>query len=418
MAMALSVTKSRLQRLVDERNRTNEKIEDLLGVAEEETRDLGEFETEQVGKYRTRVEELDGEITLLADDLERASKSKDVSKLLRDEPQVEELGENGKGPVVYRTFAAYARDRIITRHEKVAASVGGDMERVIEEARDRLSRALVDTTSTNVPGLLPPQHLAQIMDIINGSRPVVSSGRQLPLDSGKLTYPKIAQRPESLKQTTEKTLAGTANMQVTLETLNAETFLGGGDLSWQTINWSTPDALQLWFDLAAEAYARATETRACSEIGTVALSTVSPALGTAGTEDFTAWTSAVIKAIGTIYTTTGGRANTNTLYVSPTRFFQLAALGSTAVVNMSPVGDLDVGAMTGTFRGLRVVGSYGFTGNVTVVGDSSALLVAESRSAPVELRAVEPSIGGMEVGVIGGFAVKVYDANRFIKLNA
>jgi len=412
----MAVTKGRLQRLVEERNRTNEKIEDVNALAEEEQRDMGEFENEQLAKYRSRVEELDNEINLLAVDLDRASKSRDVSSLLRDEPSVEEIGETGKGPIVYRTFSQYAQDKLITRFPLLANAAGGDHAR--EAAEDRLSRALVDTTSSTVPGLLPPTHMAQIMDIINGSRPVVSSARRVPLDSGKLTYPQIAQRPEVLKQSTEKTLAGTANMQVTLTTVTADTYLGGGDLSWQTINWSTPDALQLWFDLAAEAYARATETAACSELGTAAAGTVSPALGTAGTEDFSAWTAAVVKAIGSIYSSTAGRANTNTLYLSATRFFQLAALGSTNVVNMSPIGDVDMGNMTGTFRGLRVVGSYGFTGNTSIIGDSNALLVAESASAPVELRAVEPSIGGMEVGVIGGFKAKVYDTGRFLRLNA
>jgi len=413
--MSMSVTKGRLQRLVEERNRTNEKIEDVNALAEEEQRDMGEFETEQLAKYRSRDEELDNEINLLAVDLDRASKSRDVSNLLRDEPAVQEIGEQGKGPVIYRTFSQFAQDKLIARFPLLANAAGGDHAR--EAAEDRLSRALVDTTSSTVPGLLPPTHMAQIMDIINGSRPVVSSARRVTLDSGKLTYPQIAQRPEVLKQTTEKTLAGTANMQVTLTTVTADTYLGGGDLSWQTINWSTPDALQLWFDLAAEAYARATETAACTELGTAAAGTVSPALGTVGTEDFSAWTAAVVKAIGSIYSSTSGRANTNTLYVSATRFFQLAALGSTNVVNLSPVGDVDMGNMTGTFRGLRVVGSYGFTGNTAIIGDSNALLVAESANAPVELRAVEPSIGGMEVGVIGGFKAKVYDTGRFLRLN-
>jgi HK97 family phage major capsid protein len=411
---ALSNTKLRLERLVDERTHVEEKVEDILEAAEEEKRDLGDFENEQLAKHRTRVQELENEINLLAFDLERAKSSKDVSALLRDEP-IAETGEAG-GPVVYRSFAAYARDELIVRYPLLATSAGGDPAR--EAAADRLQRAVVNTTTTQVPGLLPPTHMAQIMDIINGSRPVVASAKQVNLDRGKLTYPQIAQRPEVLKQSSEKTVAGTANMQVTLQTLTADTYLGGGDLSWQTINWSTPDALQLWFDLAAEAYARATETAACTELGTAAAGTVSPVLGTAGTEDFGAWRDAVIKAIGTIYSSNGGRARTDTLYVSATRFFQLAALGTSDVVQLSAIGNVDIGGMTGTFSGLRVIGSYGFTGNTAIVGDSNAFLVGETGGAPVELRAVEPSIGGMEVGVIGAFKAKVYDTTRFLKLNA
>jgi hypothetical protein len=259
--------------------------------------------------------------------------------------------------------------------------------------------------------------MAQIMDIINGSRPIVSTARQVNLTTGRLTYPKIAQRPEVLKQSTEKTEAGTANMQVDLEDIVAETYLGGGNLSWQVINWSTPDALQLWFDLAAEAYARQTETRAGTELGTATTGTVSPALGTTGTEDFAAWRSATFRALSSIYATTAGRANSNTLYLSASRFFQLAGVGSANDVQVSPVGSLNLDAMTGTWSGLRVVGSYGLTGNAAIVGDSAAFLVGETPGAPVEMRAVEPAIGGMEVGIIGAFQAKVFDPDRFIHLS-
>jgi hypothetical protein len=84
---------------------------------------------------------------------------------------------------------------------------------------------------------------------------------------------------------------------------------------------------------------------------------------------------------------------------------------------MSPVGNLDLGSMTGTYMGLRVVGSYGFTNaNAAIVGDADALLVGETAGAPVELRAVEPTIGGMQVGVIGAFASVLFDGQRFIHL--
>jgi hypothetical protein len=45
------------------------------------------------------------------------------------------------------------------------------------------------------------------------------------------------------------------------------------------------------------------------------------------------------------------------------------------------------------------------------------LLVGETPNAPVEMRAVEPAIGGMEVGVIGAFKAKVFDSQRFVHLS-
>ncbi len=417
----LTITRSRLERLVAERGHTDQKIEDMLKLAEDEQRDPNEFEREHLDRYRSRANELEGEIATLADELERGEASRDVSRLIRPAQQAAQQQSPTQGAEmapVYRTFAQFARDELITRFPLIAtrAAAGGDMNLVREQAADRLQRAVQNTLSSNIPGLIPPEYLAQIMDIINKQRPVATSGRQVPLTSGTLTYPRVTQRPEVLKQATEKTEAGTANMQWVLDTVTAETYLGAGDLSWQAINWATPDALQLWFDLAAEAYARVTETAACTELASNGGGTISTKLGTAGTEDFNGWRAAILAGIASIYTTTGGRAMTDTLYLSANKFFQLAGVGTSAVLQVSSVGQLDIGSMTGTYAGLRVVGSYGFATNTAVIGDASAFLVAETPGAPVEMRVVEPSIGGMQLGVIGAFKAKVFDSNRFVHI--
>ena len=416
----LSTTRMRLERLGDERDRLYDKIEETHKLAEAEARPHDELEQNHLASWRTQVVEIEEEIELLSDDLKRAEAGREISELLRSpEPAATVGGDDG--PTVYRTFAAFARDTLIVRYPLIASAAAGDPSREVavrEAAAERLAR-VQNTLTSDIAGLLPPQHIAQIMDIINKTRPVVQSGRFVGLTSGRLTYPRITGRPESLKQSAEKTEAGTARMSVVLDTVNADTYLGAGDLSWQTINWSTPDALQLWFDLAAEAYARSTETAACSELGTAGGGTISTPLGTAGTESVAQWRAAILAWLKSIYNTTGGRAMSDTLSLSADRFLQLAGLGTDQVLQVSAVGNLDVGSMTGTYAGLRLIGSYGFgTGSsVAVIGDASALLVSESPGAPVEMRVVEPAIGGMECGVIGGFKAKVFDSNRFIHLS-
>ena len=205
------------------------------------------------------------------------------------------------------------------------------MGQFVEKAQERLVRAPEHTLTDDIPGLLPPQHLADIMDIIDGSRPVVSSARSVPLGRGQLTYPKIAQRPAVLLQSTEKTEGGTQNMQVDMETINADTYIGGGNLSWQAMNWSTPDALQLWFSLAAEAYARETEEAACDVLEGAAIGTVGTAsgrLGTAGTESFAQWRTCDGGGyLCHLLRPPGGRARTDTLYLSADRFFSARRAG-------------------------------------------------------------------------------------------
>ncbi len=423
MGVALSVTRTRLQRLVDEINRTNEKIEDILGVAEEESRPLNEYEEETITKYREQVAQMSDEKDTLTIDLERNEASKDVSRLIRvvDEAAPQDSVDRNGHAIVHRTFAEWARDELIVKHpEIVALSAPSDITTLRAQAQERLERTLQNVTSTTVAGLIQPTYLNEIMDIIDNSRPVVASGRNVPLDRGSLIYPKIGTRPTVVQQTAEKTEAGTVAPTVTSATMTALTYLGATNISWQAINWSNPDVLSLYFQLAGEAYARQTENAACDAledaagIGTVG--TASGRLGTAGTESFGQWRAAVSAGIAAIYAATGGRHRTNTLYLSAARFFQLATLGTDQVLQMSPVGSADMGAMTGTFMGMNVVGSYGFDQDVAIVGDSGALLIGENAGNPVEMRVVEPRIGGYEVGLIGAFAAAVFDANRFYHL--
>lgn len=421
MAMSLAVTTERLQRLIDERVRTAEKMEDILEGAEAEKRDLNEFEQEQMTKHRTRIENIDGETELLTIDLERMQKSVDASRLIRvtSEPDPNAPAGGNGSSVAHRTYAQWARDQLIVTRPELVTLSGGDIGAMRAEAEERIARTLQNTTSTTVSGLIQPTHMTEIMDIISQARPVVASGRSVPLDRGSLTYPQITTRPTVVEQTSEKTEAGTVAPVVTSATLTAKTYLGATNISWQAVNWSNPDVLSLYFQLAGEQYARATENRACDVLEDAAIGTVgtsSGRLGTAGTESFSQWRAAVSAGISGIYTATGGRHRTDTLYLSATRFFQLATLGTDQLTQMSPVGNLDVGSMTGTFFGLNVVGSYGFDQDVAIVGDSGALLIGENAGNPVEMRVVEPAIGGYEVGLIGAFNAAVFDVNRFYHL--
>jgi hypothetical protein len=322
--------------------------------------------------------------------------------------------------LVYRTFAEFARDKmIVERPDLVSLSAPGDIQTLKQQAQERLQRTLENTTSSTVAGLVTATHFSQILDIIDRSRPVVDSGRKVPLDRGSMTYPKIDTRPEVTEQTSEKTEAGTVAPAVSSATLTAKTYLGATNISWQAVNWSNPDVLSLYFDLAAEAYARQTESVACEAVETSTIGTVGTAtgrLGTSGTESFANWRTAVAAGFAGIYSATSGRHRTNTLYLSAGRFFQLATLGTDQLAQMSPIGNLDIGSMTGNFFGLRVVGSYGFDQDTAVVGDSQALLIGENPNNPVEMRVVEPNIGGYLVGLIGAFNAVVFDVNRFYHL--
>ena len=401
-----------LQRLVDEREQINRDIDHLNDQSAEDERDPSEAERQLLTRYRHRLGELEPMIVEQLDLEEQRHSSRDASAMLqraggrtaaqRANSPVEQPPAGGD---VYRTFAAYARDVLVARYDQIASRAGSGAR---DAAADRIQRALVNTLSSDVAGLIPPQHIAQIMQVIGNNRPLVNASRRQTLTSGKITYPFIMSRPTVSKQGAEKTETTSTKMQVDMVEKVASTFLGAGDLSWQAINWSTPDALGLWFDLAAEAYANATEI----ETGATFTGLTAPGSPVAvAANDSQSWLAAITAAAGVVWTNSKRRANG--IATDPETFYAIAPLASNVRSVFMNEGNINLAAQSGTIAGMTLIASPGLVAGTVVVGDFGALLTAETSGAPVELRAVEPSIGGMEVGVIGAFFAGLIEPTAF-----
>jgi hypothetical protein len=96
--------------------------------------------------------------------------------------------------------------------------------------------------------------------------------------------------------------------------------------------------------------------------------------------------------------------------MAPDRYWYAVGLTSDNSLNFGQNGLLQI---NGEQRSLNVVVSRGLNAGEIIVGDSDGLLVAETAGAPVELRVVEPAIGGVEVGLIGAFEAVVVDNGAF-----
>jgi HK97 family phage major capsid protein len=397
-----------LARLHDERRMTLETVDRIADEAEAEDRDLSDSDRELISRHHARVAELDPQIDVLErQEQDRLAYLERVPVPPRRSPAIPPAGD-GDGGDVYRTFAEYARDRLIVERNAIGALVGPQGRAAAEE---RISRVMANTLSSDVAGLIRPQYLDQIAQLIDKSRPIVQSARSVSLTSGKLSYPSITQKPQVGKQSAEKTESPSRTMTVAFVDVIAETYVGAGDLSWQAINWSTPDALSLWFDLAAEQYAWQTE----AATGTVLAASTAQATPVIPASPVLAdWIAAIMGASANIYA--ASRRYPDTIYADIASGYGI--MGN--VANVSPVffapGTFDLRTGQGNVGGLRLVISAGLPAKTVVVGASSALLVAETAGAPVELRAVEPAIGGMEVGIIGAFVSKITDGGAFRKL--
>jgi HK97 family phage major capsid protein len=400
-----------LQRLVQEREALLDTSDQILARAAQDERDPSESEMDLIKRNRARMDELEPSITELIEHEETRTRGAQVrASLMAGDP--DPTPSNPASPPEggpYQTFAQYARDALICRFDQIGAMVGPEMR---TRAAARLERAAqVHTITSDVPGILPTQHLNEIFQVIDRARPIVQASRTVNLTSGKLTWPSITGKPTVAKQVTEKTNPAYGKMTVAMVETIADTFLGAGNLSWQTIQWSSPDALALFFDLMAESYADQTEAAAAADL--IAGATAGP---TVATNDLPGWTAAIAAAAGKVRN--DSKAKSNGIALDPATGYRLLGLVSNANPVFISAGPGSLGEGTGNVGGLNFIMSDALPANTIIVGDFKKLLTAETAGAPVEMRAVEPSIGGLEVGVIGAFASAVALAGAFTKLTA
>jgi hypothetical protein len=407
--MSQTQSELRLARLIDEREQTHQLHEGKLEDVADAT--LNESDEKQITMYRERMTALDKEISELTIAVEANEKavaqSKKIRRALAGAGGVEEDGDG----VVYRTMAAYARDVILTGNGREASKIKGILgdNQEIDRAEQRLEllkRTPANTLSSNVAGLTPAQHIDQIFQVIDSSRPLVATAQRADLVRGQLSYPRVDTKPVVAVQSAEKTEAGNTGLAVSMQTTTASTYLGGGDLSWQAINWSTPNALDLWFRIAAADYALKTEQDAGQAMQHSAFGHIisSPL---AATPTFAQFMTAVGAGYAKVFADSGRIADT--IYLAPDRFGYILGLTSDQFTQFTSVASSAVGP-------LSVVITRGMDAGVMAVGDRSGLLCAETAGAPVELRVVEPAIGGVEVGIIGAFEAVVVDAGAFSML--
>jgi HK97 family phage major capsid protein len=407
-----SPTELRLQSRNDRLEIVRRKHEQLL--AERGDGALSETDKDQIRTWREETVDLIEEIEGLSADVEahRAAmeRSQNIRRAMLDGADVQEDGP------VYNSMAAFARDVILTRNDNTASKIQAQFtdKSDLEAARSRLEllkRIPANTLSSNVGGLTPPQHIAQIFQVIQTARPIVESAQRADLVRGTLTYPVVATRPVVAVQATQKTEAGNTGMVINMVTATASTYLGGGDLSWQAVNWSTPNALDMWFRLAASDYALKTETDAATVVSASAfLNNIASPIATSAT--YVQLMAAIGAGGGEVYANSGRMADT--VYMAPDRYWYAVGLTSDSSLSFGQTGLLNI---NGESRSLNVVVSRGLNAGEIIVGDSDGLLVAETPGAPVELRVTEPAIGGYEVGIIGAFEAVVVDNGAFAAIS-
>jgi HK97 family phage major capsid protein len=244
-------------------------------------------------------------------------------------------------------------------------------------ARDVVfSRAFVDVTTPDVPGLIPPTWLTDIIDFIGTARPFISAFSQRPLpDTGMaINYPTVTQRPQVAKQVTEKTDIASRKTTVTSGVANVQTFGGGEDVSVQVLQRTDPAYLGMVLELYAEEMAATMDATAIATAQAVIPApnklTVSAA---AGNKDISA---KFVQAAGIIYAAHG---SLTAAVFGTTAWANIAgavdADGRPLFPNASPfnaAGSTNITSQSGDVRGMPFVVDPWMPPAVAIVGDSVA----------------------------------------------
>jgi hypothetical protein len=406
-------TELTLENRLAAREHVHAQMEALLGELDGKMPD--ETQDGVLKRHRGDLAKYDDEILLLSEqvDADRAAakKSEEIRRASQAAAGVADATEDG---IIYRTMSSYARDILLThgdRHVRaqVDANVSPDEIRRAEERLELLKRTPATTLTSDLAGLNPPQHIAQIFQVIDASRPLVqAAGVKANLNKGTVTYPQVDATPVVAAQGTQKTEAGNTGMDISMVTKTATTYLGGGNLSWQAIEWSDPDAFDLWFREAAAHYALTTETDAATVVSASAfLNNVSSPLG--ATPTYVELMAGIGAGGGEVYANSGRMANA--VIMAPDRYWYTVGLATASPFGL---GGGSGGISIASDRpALRLIASRGLNSGEIIVGDLDGLLVAETAGAPVRMFVSEPAIAGVEVGLVGAFEAAVVDDGAF-----
>ena len=161
---------------------------------------------------------------------------------------------------IYRSFAKYARDLLIVRYDAIATRRTGLPRRGVGADRAGRREHALRGRRRSDPAHVPDADRATDRQVPPDRR--VGALRQPDVRDLEIPIPDAA----SDRRETDDRKDGTrlAEDDGRVVDVVADTYGGTGDLSWQAINWSTPDTLALWFDLAAEAYTIQTEAAAAT----------------------------------------------------------------------------------------------------------------------------------------------------------
>lgn len=383
-----------LKKLEDERKAKLAFVEGLTETALKESRDLSTNELELITRSNDRVKELNGQITVLSQDValdEQAQK-----RLETIGSAVAVGGTRAPGAVEYRSAGHYLRD--------VLGSLIGEGE-FKSEAGERLKRyhrAAQHITTGEFQGIFPETIVGPLINFVNTSRPLVSALGINGVPSGpsfrrpRLVDPNIATGVGP--QANQKDELVSQKFTIESDNVDLSTLGGYVNVARQVIDWGIASMDVIVNQLAAR-YAYAVERAAIAEmqksVSKVPLAADAPA------DDVL---QAIYDGAALVYEKTNQLPSI--LVAGPNGWARLGGLTDQALRPVFPFlapananGTMSASSMEGNPVGLRLVITPGITDDTFWVLNGYALEAYEQVVG--QLSVVEPSVLGTQVAYAG-----------------
>lgn len=371
-------------------------------------RDVNDEEGNMVAECRGRME-------VIKDQMEQAQEVNRIAYETRskgravDQAIATMKGKPESGEVEYRSAGEYMID--------MWNSAQGS-----QAAQDRLEvymRSADHQKTSDTLGIIPDPIVGPVIDFIDAARPLVSTLGTLPLTNATFYRPVVTQHPTVGLQGTnglaadEKSELDSQRMKIDRLTVNARTLGGYVNVSRQSIDFSSPSALDLVVNGLSQQYAIETEALTAAALNTTNTAAVSyGAVPTAATV-----ASAIWDAAGSVYTAVKGMGRL-VIAIAPDVLGDFGPLFNPVNPQNAQSAGFEAGrfaqGIMGNISGIPVLMSAGLGSGDAFLFSTAALECFEQRVGTLQV--VEPSVFGLQVAYAGYFSTLVVNDDAIVPL--
>jgi HK97 family phage major capsid protein len=404
MAHATDAMIRRLQKELEERSSAAQAI---VANAQDGERDLNSSEKETLTGLRSRINDLDGQITELESTAKATTQTAD--RMRQFDEALTSARRAGTNEVEYRSAGSWALD-------SYKASIGD------RQARERLEmfyRVAAHQTTPDNLGVIPDPVLGNVINFIDAARPLVSFLGPQGMPSATWHRPVVTQQASVAPQgydgsaESEKQELVSQKMLITRLTANAVTYGGYVNVSRQNIDFSSPQVLDIIINSLAGQYAIQTEAALAAELA----ATGTGAIGYGATPTAVKIHGAIWAAVAAIYAATKGQGRI-AIAVAPDvlgvfgPLFQPVNPQNAASEGMT-ASNFGQGVM-GNIGGVPILMSAGLGTGEAFAFSTAAIEAFEQRVGTLQV--TEPSVLGVQVAYAGYFTPLTINDDAIVPL--